>query len=245
MLLLAWLRCLPIQAQAEALLRAGNHHKMVLPAALVLALSTSAQNHVPTFKTETKSALIWDEAVSNSNASTIRDPLTANEIHKLSYGGLEVSSRMGYERESPTKAGKLLVYLTTIANNTNSDATITYGGAYVDGRIALPLLTLRVGERVNGHNKQVAWELSKMHCFSTGFASGEPFFSAQRSPKNVTIQPNASVTLSFVTKDPRTSSILCSVDGCHITGSVRYFITVNQRDFVFVWPGHSVLYCGE
>src|SRR5215469_10696046 len=226
--------------------RVVNRMPMLTFLYLLLTLTTSAQDNIPTFKTETRSSLVWDEAVLNDDAiSTIRDPLTGNEIHKLSYGGIEVSSRMGYERVSPFKADKLLAYITTIANNTNSETTVTFGGADVDGHIVLPLLTVRPGTRLDKHDHRVAWETSKMHCFNTGFASGELFFSTQTSPNKFIVHPRTGITISFVTKDPRFSSILCSMSGCHITGSVRYYITVNQRDFVFVWPGLSIVYCGE
>ena len=72
--------------------RVVNRIPILTVASLLLTLSTSAQDNIPTFKTETRSSLVWDEAVPNDDTiSTIRDPLTGNEIHKLSYGGIEVS----------------------------------------------------------------------------------------------------------------------------------------------------------
>jgi len=214
--------------------------------ALVFTLSSSAQNATPTFKVNAKSTLVWDKDSSESATSfVIRDPLTGNEIHRLNAGGVEVSSLMGYERVSSSKAGKLLNYTTTIANNTDSDLSIRYGGASVDGHAAPPLWVVLTNKGVNKRDRQDTWEVSKMYCFKNGFASSENVFSAHAISKIFTLRPKTAMTISSVTKDPRSSSVLCSVDGCHITGTIRYYITVDRKDYVFVWPGRSVVYCGE
>ena len=146
--------------------RVVNRMPMLTFLYLLLTLSTSAQDNIPTFKTETRSSLVWDEAVLNDDAiSTIRDPLTGNEIHKLSYGGIEVSSRLGYERVSPETAGKLLNYMTTIANNTDADVSVRYGGASVDGRIASPLEVAPTTSGLSKNERKVLWDIGKMLCF--------------------------------------------------------------------------------
>ncbi len=219
-----------------------------LIAAVVLTTCTLegfAQEDVPTFKASAASALVWDNNSAQSSASsTIWDPLTGNEIHRLSAGGVEVSSRVGYERVSPSTAGKLLNFTTTIANNTESDLSVRYGGARIEGRVAPLLWVAPARKDFNDHDRKEVWDLSRMYCFKSGFASVENFFSGH-APKTFTVRPNSSMTISFVARDPRTSSAQCSVDGCHITGTIRYYITVNHKDFVFVWPGRSVVYCGE
>lgn len=189
---------------------------------------------------------MWD-GVSSANASSsiILDPLTGREIHKLTSGGVEVSSVVGYERVSLNTVFKLLNYTTTITNNTDSELSVRYGGAIVDGHTALPLWIALTNKGVKKHDRKEIWELSKMQCFTRGFSSKENFFSADNLSKIFTIHPRTALTISSVTMDPRLSSTLCSVEGCHITGTIRYYITVNSRDYVFVWPGRSVVYCGE
>jgi hypothetical protein len=215
-------------------------------AAVLFAVSTFAQTDIPTFKVQTRSALVWDEVFpGNASSSIVWDPLTGREIHKLKSGGVEVSSLVGYERVSLNTVFKLLNYTTTIANNTDSDLSVQYGGAVVDGHTALPLWVAPTNKRFRKRDRNKIWELSKMHCFSTGFSSQENFFSADNLSKIFTIRPRTALTISSVTMDPRLSSAVCSVDGCHIKGTIRYYITVNSRDYVFVWPGPSVVYCGE
>jgi hypothetical protein len=98
---------------------------------------------------------------------------------------------------------------------------------------------------VKKRDRKDTWEVSKMYCFKTGFASSENVFSARTLSKIFTVRPKTAMTISSVTMDTRNPSALCSVDGCHIMGTIRYYITVNRKDYVFVWPGQSVVYCGE
>jgi len=215
-----------------------------LAVASLLTLNIAAQDDVPTFKSETRNAIVWDEGSPESGISSkLWDPSTGNEIHKLSYGGIVVSSRLGYERINPQSAIKLLHYVTTIANNTDSDVSVRYGGASVDGRVALPLEPTPRGVRLSKTEFSDASETGKSYCFQTGFVPREFFFSP--STQNFRVRPRTAVTISFVTKDPRTSNVLCSMDGCRVKGSARYYVTVDHRDFVFVWPGRSIVYCGE
>jgi len=213
---------------------------------LVFTLGALAQNGVPTFTVNTRSALVWDkDSPDSASAFVIWDPLTGNELHRLNSGGVEVSSIVGYERVSLSNAGKLLNYTTTIANNTDSDVSVQYGGASVDGHAALPLWVAHSSKGVKKRDRKEIWELGEMHCFKNGFASSENFFSAQAISKIFTVRSKTALTISSVTKDPRSSSVLCSVDGCHITGTIRYYVTVGRKDYVFVWSGRSVVYCGE
>jgi len=223
-----------------------KRNQLSVIAFLVFTLSTFAQDDTPTFRVEAKSALVWDKDLSeNATSSTVWDPLTGNEIHKLRSAGIEVSSRIGYERVSPGEAGKLLHYTTNIANHTDSDVSVNYGGASVDGRVATPLWVALTNKGVKKRDRKDVWELSKMHCFKTGFASSENFFSAHDPSKTFTVRAQTAMTISSVAKDPRNYSVRCSLDGCHVTGTLRYYITVNRKDYVFVWPGRLVVYCGE
>jgi hypothetical protein len=195
---------------------------------------------------EAKSALVWDaDSPESGRSSIVWDPLTGNEIHKLNSAGIEVSSRVGYERVSSSEAGELLNYTTTIANNTDFDISVQYGGASADGRAATPLWLARTSKDVKKADRKNVWELGRMHCFKTGFASSENFFSVDATSTIFIVRAQTAMTISSVSKDPRRYSIRCSLDGCHVTGTVRYYITVNNRDYVFVWPGRSVVYCGN
>jgi len=204
------------------------------------------QNDLTTFKANASSAVVWDnDSPTSPSSSIVRDPLTGREMHRLSSGGVEVTSLVGYESVSSSNAGKLLNYTTTIANNTDSELSVQYGGASVDGHTALPLWVAISSKGVKKSDRKKVWVLSKMHCFKTGFSSSENFFSAHTPSKIFVVSPRTTMTISSVTLDPRHFSALCSLDGCHITGTLRYYITVNRKDYVFVWPGSSVVYCGE
>jgi hypothetical protein len=225
---------------------AMKQNRLIALVLLVFIPSAFAQNEDRTFKVDARSALVWDKDFrGDSGSSVVWDPLTGREMHKLSRGGIEVSSRMGYERVALGNVGKLLNYTTTIANNTDSDVIVRYGGASVDGHAA-QLLWVALSRK--GFKKRVrndVWELNKMHCFRTGFASMENFFSGDTLSKVFTVRAQTAMTISAVSKDPRTHSVLCSVNGCQITGTIRYYVTVNGKDYVFVWPGPSVFYCVE
>jgi len=219
---------------------------VIVLAVFAFALHTFAQSDVPTFKVEAKSALVWDADFPESGRSSIiLDPVTGHEVHKLSSAGIEVGSRVGYERVSSSETGELLNYTTTIANHTDSDITVQYGGASADGRAATPLWLARTSKDVKKGDRKNIWELGRMHCFKTGFASSENFFSANEPSKIFTVPAQTATTISSVSKDPRRYSIRCSLDGCHVIGSLRYYITVNNKDYVFVWSGRSVVYCGD
>ena len=163
-------------------------------------------------------------------SSITQDPLTGDSIPTLSYAGIGVSSQMGFERVGRGQVGDFLGYSTTIVNNTSSIISVSYGGISVDGHAAPPLSVVALG---------------KLHCFTTGFLSGENFFSANHSSERFTVDPGNAVTISSVVKDPRNYGVRCSVAGCYPTGTTRYFLTVNSQDYVFVWPNRSIAYCGK
>jgi hypothetical protein len=213
---------------------------------LTLTLLSFAQNELPLFKTEAASALIWDENNrSDPMSPSTRDPVTGNAVHKLSHAGIEVSSRAGFERIGLGEVGDFLSFTTTITNNTGSELSVRQGRFSADGHVALPLsLVLTKKGSSNTNDTQVA-ELARMHCFSNGFLANEDFFSPNSSSKPFTVAPKKALTVSFVTKDPRHYSVLCSVEGCYPKGTMRFSVTVNTTDFVFVWPGRTMVDCGR
>jgi len=223
-----------------------TYTQAVTLAVLGFSLVTFPQTEEPMYKAEVSSAVVWGEdSPSGAMSSSIQDPLTGNVIHKLSYAGIEVSSRAGYERISFSQTGVLLNFTTTVANNTGSNLLVRQAGASVDGRAALPLSVVLTSKGLNKRERKQVWELGKMHCFSSGFLSRENFFPENASSKVFTVAPKTALTVSFVTKDPRNYSLRCSVEGCYPTGTMRFYVTVNTKDYIFVWPGRSAVYCGK
>lgn len=219
-------------------------------AAFAFTLGLFGQNEVPAIKVEVKSAFVWGEDNSTGAvSSTIQDPLTGNPVHKLTYGGIEVSSRMGFEGVGSDEPGTFLNYTTTVVNSTESKLPVRYGGIRVDGHVASPLWVVPPGRKLNKSerkgNQDVA-ELEKMHCFTSGFLPSDNFFSANTSSQALTVTPRTALTVSAVIRDPRKyHSILCSVAGCYPTGTIRYYVRVGAQDYVFVWPGRSAVNCGK
>jgi hypothetical protein len=233
----------------------GGQCKMKLACAVVLAVFvfaplTIGQESQPNIKVESLSAFVWGEDVaSGAVSSSIRDPLTGNAIHKLNYGGIEVSSQLGFERIGTDEEGTFLNYTTTIVNSTESALSVKYGGISVDGHVAKPLSLVSSGKKRDKNaskskaDDDVASE--EMHCVKSGFISTDNLFSANDSSQIRTVAPSAAITVSSVIRDPRNHYWLrCSVDGCFPTGIIRYYLTIDGRDYVFVWPGRSAIYCG-
>jgi len=218
----------------------------VTVAGLAFTVLTFAQDELPTFTAESASALVWGEDNRfNVVSSIVRDPLTGMAIHKLSHAGVEVSSRSGFERIGHGAAGELLSVTTTIANNTESDLVVRRGGASVDGRVAFPLPVVPTSKGLKKRERKQVWELGKMTCFSSGFLANENYFTPNGSSKAFTVPARSTMTVSFVTKDPRNYPFRCSMDGCYPTGTMRFYITVNTTDYVFIWPGRSSVNCGK
>lgn len=207
------------------------------------------QGDVPIIRSEVMSAFVWGlDSTTGAVSSTIQDPLTGNAIRRLSYAGIQVSSRIGFERVGVGEVGTFLNYATTIVNGTDATLSVRYGGISVDGHAATPLWIVPADKKLNKKerkSKPDAVELGKIHCFTSGFLSSDKFFSANATSQVLTVAPRASLTVSSVIRDPRNyHSVLCSVEGCYPTGTIRYYLRVDNKDFVFVWPGRSAVYCG-
>ncbi len=216
----------------------------------VFASLMIGQESQPNIKVESVSAFVWGEDVpSGAVSSTIRDPLTGNVIHKLNYDGIEVSSRMGFESVGADEEETLLNFTTTVANSTESMLSVKYGGISVDGHVAKPLSVVSPGKKLDKNaSKNKADDVAPevMHCVMSGFLSIDNLVSANDSSQIRTVAPGAAITFSSVIRDPRDHNWLrCSVDGCYPTGMTRYYVTVDGRDYIFVWPGRSAIYCGK
>ena len=201
------------------------------------------------FKVEVVSTFVWgQDSPSGAISSTIQDPLTGHAIHKLKYGPIEMSSRIGFERVSPDEVTTFVSYTTTIVNGSDSALSVRYGGISIDGRaVSLPWVILP-GKKLNKRerkNKANAVELEKMQCYTSGALSYDHLFSADGASQTLNVSPKTALTVSSVVRDPRSYPLRCSVEGCHPIGTIRYYLTVNSQDYVFVWPGQSAIYCGK
>ena len=200
-------------------------------------------------KAEVVSAFVWGEDTPfGAISSTIQDPLTGHAIHKLRYGPIDVSSRIGFERVSADEVGTYLNYTTTIVNSSYATLPVRYGGISIDGRaVSLPWVILR-GIKPNKRERQNKTNLvepEKMQCFTSGFLAHDHLFSADETSQTLNVSPKTALTVSSVVRDPRSFPLRCSVEGCHPIGTIRYYLTVDSQDYVFVWPGRSAIYCGK
>lgn len=200
-------------------------------------------------KVEVMSAFVWGEdSPSGAISSIIRDPLTGHAIHKLKYGPIEVSSRIGFEGVSAYEVGTYLNYTTTIVNGSDATLSVRYGGITIDGHaVSLPGVIppgKKLNKRDRENNTNVV-EPEKMQCFTTGFLSHDHLFAADGASQTLNVSPKTALTVSSVVRDPRSYPLRCSIDGCHPVGTIRYYLTVNSQDYVFVWPGQSAIYCGK
>ena len=215
---------------------------------LILATYSLAQDDVPTFKTEARSAFVWGEDVpSGAVSSLVKDALTGSVILTLKHAGIEVNSRIGFERREG-QIREFIGYTTTIINNSNKDLPVKYGETTIDGRIVAPLpvfsgITQPRGKRVRKGPNRV--DVAALYCFSSGFLSGGNFFPPSEQSSNLNVEAKNSVTVSTVIKDPRQYPILCSRDGCLPKGTIAYSIHVGTYDFIFIRPGGSLVNCGK
>src|ERR1700747_2115238 len=174
----------------------------VVLAVFVLASCVFGQE----IKAEVVSAFVWGEDTpSGAISSTIQDPLTGRAIHKLRYGSIEVSSRIGFERVSADEVGTYLGYTTTIVNGSDSTLSVRYGGISIDGRaVSLPSVILH-GKKLNKRERKNTTnvvEPEKMQCFTSGFLSHDHLFSADGASQTLNVSPKTALTVSSVVRDP-------------------------------------------
>lgn len=225
---------------------ARRHGVVIVIAILALASFTNAQDNVPIFKAEATSAFVWGEDnLAGADSSTVQDPLTGNEIREITHGGIEVSSQARFELAGPGQAGELVSFTTTIVNSTNSGLSVTQAGASVDGYIALPFPIGLAEKQIINQGHSQAREKASLNCLTGGLSSREPLSNSNASLETVIVDPGKSATISFVTKDPRNYSVLCSIEGCYPKGAIRFVVTVESTDFVFIWAGRDMSHCAK
>ena len=227
-----------LSAEVEVKMRIAR----ILVSLMLSSVCLFAQEDTPTFKTQATSAFVWGQDInSGAISSRVTDPLTGTETLKLRYAGVEVSSRMGFEKLQREQSWEYIAYSTTIVNNTDGAVSVKYGAITVDGRIVSPLAASTKSKQ----NTANSFETARLYCFSSGFLSHENFFALKEQTPGLTVQPRRSLTVSSVVRDPRHYSILCSTNGCLPKGMIRYSIQVGGHDYVFIWPGRSLFNCGR
>jgi hypothetical protein len=186
---------------------------------------------------------VWgNDAVSGAISSRVKDPLTGNEMLRLRYAGVEVTSRMGFEKPHREQPWEFIAYTTTIANSTTKRVSVRFGGITVDGSIVPPL---PISNPAHRRKNEESVDIARLYCFSSGFLSHEKFFTVNEPSADLIVEPQSSLNVSTVVKDPRHYPILCSVDGCLPKGIIRHSVQVGSHDYIFVWPGRSVIDCGR
>lgn len=201
------------------------------------------QDDIPAFRTEATNAFVWGEDNrAGAVSSSVEDPITGNAIHKVKHAGVEVSSRAGFERIG---VSEVLSFTTTIVNSTKSEIRVRQGGLTVDGHAALPIAVMATKKGLKKKERERVLDVASMQCFANRFLENEEFFSTASSTEGFVVRPNHALTVSYVTKDPRYSSVLCSAEGCHPKGTMRFSVVVNATVFVFLWPGGAVVSCGS
>lgn len=214
---------------------------------LLFAIPSLAQDDATNFKVEVNSAFVWgNDTRGGAVSSTVQDPLTGLPLRRLSHGGVEVTSRMGFERVGEGRVGEFLEYATTVVNDTPASIRVQYGGLSVDGHSATPpIVNTRKKNVTNAEDPGKFVDLASLFCFTTGFLASETIFSARNLSESLSVRPGAALTVSSLVKDPRNYSVRCSIAGCYPTGTIRYYLRIGGHDFVFIWPGTSVAYCGR
>jgi len=221
---------------------------LVALSSLALHGCALAQSDLATFEVDVQSAFVWGQDTPGGAKSwSTKDPVTSAEILKLSHEGVEVSSRMGFEKLYPGAAVELISFTTTIVNNTQATLSVEPGGISVDGRLTslLSVVASRKNRKNEFKNGAGTVDDGSLHCFTSGFLSSENFLSGIGPQPTLVVAPGGALAVSGVIEDPRHYSMLCSVDGCFPKGSIRYAIRVGSHEYVFIWPGHSIVNCGK
>jgi len=230
----------------------GSQMKKLLTCAcwvLTFTLRASSQADVPKFAVEVRHTFVWGEdAPAGAISSEIRDPLTGAELRRLKHTGVEVTSRIGFEKLHGEDVAEFIAYSSTIINNTETELAIEPGGIGIDGRLVSPLSVnsnIRTEKQRHSKSGKDFVDIRNLHCFGSGYLSTENFFSTQGTPSPILVRPQSTLTVSGIIKDPRFYPLLCSVRGCFPKGTIRYSIRVASHEYMFSWNGDSIVNCGQ
>jgi len=216
--------------------------------ALLLPSPNFAQESTPTFRAEAESAFVWGKDAPHGAVSSIaHDPLTGRALHKLSYNGLEVSSRLGYEAQWLAdskwlaKPYDVIISVTTVTNNVNAPVSLVYGGASADGR-EISLIGDKSSKQLP-HLGRKTWK--ELLCVQNGSVPSDIMILRNEQNRS---QNNASVSVSRRWNvEPGTAttvSALTAIQQPNRTIEYRYFVRVNNKDFVFPWRMDEAQLCG-
>ncbi len=225
-----------------------KHIILVAFATIALLGDSLPQSDVAIFKVDVRSTFVWgDDTPTGAKSWSIEDPLTGTEILKLAHDGVEVSSRTGFEKLHPQGAVELIAFTTTIVNNTQTQLPVEADGITVDGRRVslLAVGSSHKGQKGQPRERTKIIESGNLYCFTSGFLSSENFLSKSDPLPTFVVYPGKSLTVSGVIQDPRHYSMLCTVEGCFPKGTMRYAIRVGGHEYVFRWPGRSIVNCGK
>jgi len=148
--------------------------------AFVFSLQANSQTDLPKFAVDVRESFVWGEdATAGAESSAIKDPLSSAELRKLKHNGVEVSSRIGFEKPHPEDVGEFIVYSLTIVNSTKTELAVETGGIVVDGHFVAPLpvdYSSRGSKRKHSSvvGKEVV-DIRNLNCFASGYLSSEKF----------------------------------------------------------------------
>jgi len=182
----------------EAHLRSCVHHRMVRSHLV-------CPRRFPYVQAETTSAFVWGEDFPRGAiSSSITDPLTVVTIPKLTYAGIEVSSRMGFERIGHAEAGAFLGSTTTVVNGTEHTISVQWGGISIDGHQASLLSVVPDHNRSRHSNSDPnVFQVSKLYCFRSSFLSNENLFREGTSLNDLLLDPQKSLSVSSIVRSPQ------------------------------------------
>ena len=203
-----------------------------------MSLPGFAQSETTTLKSTTLSAVVWDEDIPSSASSEIIDPVTGASVRNLTYHGIEVHSQAGFRILRSGRPGELLIFLVTIVNDAESDAVLTQAGLVIDGSLSQNLLPETSGTTADDRP-----EVDGSLCMEPNALSSDNPSRLPTRAKPSSIARNMASTFRFVAKDPRNYSLLCSPGGCYPKGVMRFYVTLNSTDYVFVWKGQALVNC--
>lgn len=219
---------------------------ILLVGIIVFSVSSLAQQ-APTFTVEAESAFVWGQDSPNGAfSSAIQDPLTGSPMHKLTYHGVEVGSRLGYEAQWVQDSKHLrhpyevIISATTVVNNTDYPVPVEYGGASTDGRV-IALIGDKTSKAIPRLDNR---KFSQLPCFSSGSFPSEIMFN-HSSENNSTNSSSAANPLIVQPKASVTVSAVIAVPSWHLPSEYRYYVRVSHKDYVFSWAMSEILLCGK